>query len=292
MIGVYWTLLLPFFVFLLILETLKIKSNPNPAMLVKRLFLSVILLLSFDDVLGIISMLGEEVTGKINGVNNLPKVLTSLWENFSKNEVNFFKVKEALLFTMGILSYLVAYIGVFISHVVIHLCWSILYVFSPLMILMYLSDRTEHITLNLYKGLITVVSWKLVWSVLGVILLELAMKSSVSGWDDFFTTMTVNLCIGLSMLFVPFTTKSLLSNGLSSLATSLSAAPAYATMKGLKYASRQGLNRAKTEAISRFRKGRELVSNMNTRRNLSKNMSLKPKNVINVDFKNKRKDDD
>ena len=299
MIDIYWVLLLPFFVILLILEIFKTNGQPNPVSLLKRLFISTLLLITFTEVMGMISMLGDGITERINGINNLPKVLGNLWDNFNKNEVNFFKVKEALLFSIGILSYLIAYLGVFISHVIIHLCWSILYVCSPLMILMYLSEKTAFITSNLYKGLIKVVTWKIIWSLLGVILLELATRQNVSGWDDLFTTMLVNLCIGLSMLFVPFATKSLLSDGLSGLATSMSVAPAYAVMKTLKGVSKKGINRGKETVATNFTRGREKFSNqLNQTKEMRqpKNESLKkrdlPDNVIKVDFKNKRKDDE
>ena len=122
------------------------------------------------------------------------------------------------------------------------------------------------------------------WSLLGVILLELSTRSQGLGWDDFFTTMIVNLCIGVSMLFVPFATKSLLNDGLTGLATSMSAAPSYAAIKTLRSFSKETGVKMKSGAL----RG---LNNINQRVNQSRSKRI-PKNLIKVDFKNKRRIDD
>src|SRR5262249_45722207 len=115
-----------------------------------------------------------------------------------------------------------------------HFVWTILYVCSPLMILMYVSRHTAYVTMSLYKGLIQVVIWKVLWSILGVLLLKLAAQPDVSGMEDYLMAIVMNLCIGIWMLFIPLATKSLISDGMSSVASTLAMAPAIAAGAAVK----------------------------------------------------------
>jgi len=94
---------------------------------------------------------------------------------------------------------------------------------------MYISRTTSFVTSNLYKGLINVMVWKVLWSVLAIMLLKLATSPQVGGWDNFLTSILINLCIGVSMLFIPFATKSLINDGMSGAASALAAVPTAAT---------------------------------------------------------------
>ena len=66
---------------------------------------------------------------------------------------------------------------------------------------------------NLYRGLISVAVWKVMWTLLGSLLLKLALNPKVVGVEDYFLSMVVNLLIGLSMLLIPLFTKSLIADG-------------------------------------------------------------------------------
>jgi hypothetical protein len=170
------------------------------------------------------------------------------------------------------------------------------------MILMYISGRTAFVTSNLYKGLINVVTWKILWSILGVMLLKLATSPSVGDWDNFLTSILVNLCIGLSMLFIPFTTKSLINDGMSSAASALAAAPTLATGKVVtEFSKKQGRRLGKgamqgtTNGFNRM--GTGMKSGLTQARDhFSQKMSTKtnqlPKNVIKVDFNNRSNKND
>jgi uncharacterized membrane protein len=125
-------------------------------------------------------------------------------------------------------------LGFFISNALIHFVWTILFICSPLMILAYVARQTEHVTMSLYKGLVQVVLWKIMWSILGVLLLKLAMNPQVTGMEDYLMSIIVNLSIGLSMLFVPIATRSLINDGMESAASAIAAVPTMATGLAIK----------------------------------------------------------
>lgn len=226
MVQMYWILLVPFIVLLFALEVVK-DENPNLRDLFRRIVFSILLLLTFNWTLDAIAVVGDAITEKIDGLQKLSEVLENLGPNYSGKD-SWFNVRETILYVFSIASYLIAYLGFFVATALTHFVWTILYVASPLMILMYVSRHTAHVTMSLYKGLIQVVVWKILWSILGVLLLKLAMQPEITGMEDYIMSILVNLCIGFSMLFIPIASRSLISDGLNSVASSLAAVPAVA----------------------------------------------------------------
>lgn len=235
MVQMYWVLLIPLVVLLFALEVIK-DENPNLRDLLRRIVLSILMLLTFNWTLEAIAIVGDAVTEKIDGIQKLSDVLQNLGPNYSGKD-SWFNVRETILYVFSILAYLIAYLGFFVATALTHFVWTILYVASPLMILMYVSPHTANVTKSLYKGLIQVVIWKVLWSILGVLLLKLAVQPEVSGLEDYIMSIVVNLCIGFSMLFIPIASRSLISDGMSSVASSLAAVPAIAAGGAIKMAA-------------------------------------------------------
>lgn len=226
LVDIYWILLVPYLIFILCLEVVKGEGVPNGGTVLRRVFLSIILLLSFEECLNVLAFLSDGITEKINGVAKLKEILASLGKQFTETESSWLKFREFVFFAINILSYLIAYLGVFVADVIIHLVWSLLYVVSPLMILMFISEKTSFVTKNLYQGLIHVVVWKVLWSILGILFFNLQVALRTNGDPNFFIAVLLNLCIGFGMLYIPLLTRSLLSDGLTSIAAKFATVPA------------------------------------------------------------------
>lgn len=239
LVQVYWTLLVPFVVLLIILEFFK-KDPPNMVEILRRVVISVLLLYSFDYVVNVVAMVGDGITDRIDGIQKLWDVLKNLGPNYNNSSHQWFNLRETTIYFFNIAAYIIAYLGFFVATALIHFVWTVLYICSPLMILMYVSNATAYVTKSLYAGLIQVVTWKILYSILGVLLLKLAMNSNFNGMEDYLMSIIVNLCIGVSMLFIPFATKSLLNDGLQGAASALAAVPTMAAGVALKAAAMQG----------------------------------------------------
>lgn len=235
MVGIYWYALVPFVVLLLVIEILK-DENPNLKELLRRVLVSILLLYTFNWAIDAIATFGDSVTEKINGLEKLSEVLEKLGPNYSGHD-SWFNLRETTIYIFSLAAYLIAYVGFFVASALTQFVWTILYVCAPLMILAYVSPHTSHVTMSLYKGLIQVVLWKILWSILGVLLLKLAIQPEISGMEDYLMSIVVNLCIGVSMLFIPLATKSLLGDGMSQVANTLAMAPALATAGAVKLVS-------------------------------------------------------
>ncbi|MBF0298168.1 MAG: hypothetical protein HQK51_05575 [Oligoflexia bacterium] len=220
-VHLYWVLIVPYAIFTIILEYFNIDRSeyPNVLNVIKRVVLSIILLISFDECLHVVAELTEGLVEKIGGITNLKIVLDEISKKNEEITLNWIKLKEFIIFTLNLLSYMVAYLGIFVANALIHFIWSILYIVSPLMILMFVNERTSYITSNLYRGILSVAVWKVLWAILSVLLLKFITSNNLTSdtGDNFMTTILINFFIGVSMLFVPITAKSLINDGFDSL---------------------------------------------------------------------------
>lgn len=241
LLEIYWVLILPLVLLLIVVEFFRIpEKNIGAGNIIKRAAISMLLLASFDEVVNLIAIVSDGVTEKIEGATKLMNLMDTLKDKYTEYQGSVFDLRESIIFFFNLLAYIIAYLGVFVSNALIHFVFGILYCISPLMILMYCSERTSFICSNLYKGLLSVMSWKILWSILGVLLLKLATSSEVGNWENVFTSIIINLCIGVSMLLIPFFAKSLLSDGLVNAASGLAAAPALAGIGAAKaYATKK-----------------------------------------------------
>ena len=255
MVQVYWIMLPAIVAFLLAIEMLKGQGqSPNANEIVRRTIISILLLLSFGFVVNTISMLSDGITAKIGQSQDVWEMIRQMGPNSQGESDGLFDLKGHVVYFFSIGAYLIAYIGFFASIVLMNFVWAILYVCAPLMLLCYVSPVTSGIVGNLYRGLISVATWKILWTLLGSLLLKLAVTPKDAGIDDVFLSMVMNLLIGVSMLLIPLFTKSLIGDGLQSASAALATAPGLMATKALTLATKtigrkagiNGLNFANT----------------------------------------------
>ncbi len=231
MVSIYWMMILPLIVFLVILEMFKTQGKePDAGKILTRALASILMLISFKETINLIAFMGDGIADRIDGLAKMPEILQVFSDNFFREAPALYKMRELFIFLLNFLSYFLAYFGIFVTDALIHFCWSILYVCAPLMILCYIPENTASISKNLYKGLFTVISWKIMWSILGVMLLKLAVQPTTENSDNIITTSIINLCIALSILLVPLFTKSHIGDGISSFASGIATVPGMAAL--------------------------------------------------------------
>lgn len=270
LVTVYWILIIPLTSLLIILEYFKLPDqNPNIPAIIKRAFVSVILLISFNECLHIIAFVGDGIVDYIGGMNNIDLVLKSMWKVLKKTEVSWLYLKEMVIFILSLLSYIAAYCGAFIADALVHFCWAVLYIVSPLMILAYIPATTAGTCKNLYRSLCTVMCWKIFWAILGTMLLRLSTSAPIQDGNDYNTILVIvlNLFIGASMLFIPFATKSLINDGFAGYASGLAAVPAMATQKVLMNGVKRIIQQGRNATNRTFQSGAQFVKQKSRRPN-------------------------
>lgn len=255
MLSLYWILLPVVVILLLAIEILKPTGEQGGLNdLFNAVLISIVLLMSFDYVINNLGMLGDGIIGKLTKGQDVWQTLKGISppEDFDNSKSTWFSIKGHILYALGIISYLIAYLGFFAAEALTHFVWICLYIIGPLMILAYVPRSTRRVTRNLYSGLTKVILWKILWTILSMLLLKLSSSPPQTGLEDYLMSIVLNLCIGVSMLLIPISCRSLIDGSFEATASMVAAAPAYAASGAIK----TGMKKATS---STFNKGKELV---------------------------------
>jgi hypothetical protein len=145
-----------------------------------------------------------------------------------------------------------------------HFYWLLLVALGPFMILCALFDASTGVTLGLFKNMVQVCCWPIIWSVLSAFLKALPFGSAYSNPGNLVTVITLNLILAIALLFSPFLVSQFcegvslsmgdsLRRGVLRAASMMSPKTAIATVARVKSASaRVG------SAYSKFKAAREL----------------------------------
>jgi hypothetical protein len=128
-----------------------------------------------------------------------------------------------------------------------HFSWVFLSIIAPILLLFHLFS--SRLTLNLFRSMVEVASWKVVWSVLSAMLAALPFGSAYMADGNYLTVIVLNFVIALCMLGTPMVVHALVGSGLSGMTGALAPAVAGAMIA------------APVKAASAFRMGRDVLGN-------------------------------
>jgi hypothetical protein len=95
---------------------------------------------------------------------------------------------------------------------------------APLLLLFNLFEGTQQITKNLFKGMIEVACWKIVWAILGAMLAALSFGDAYQAEGSYLVLIVMNFVIAIAMLMTPSIVKSLVGGGMQSMSSAIGAA--------------------------------------------------------------------
>ncbi len=228
-VNIYYLMLPVFFSLALVVAWFRASGNtPDFMDVLKRAVISMILLVAFPDITHAISFIAQGITDKIDAVNSLDNFIQMVKEksqNYSNSPTSILlQFNDLLIATLSFLSYLVLYIARYLTVAIYHFFWIFFTISSPLMLLFNLFQGTSQITVNLFKGMIEVASWKIVWAILGAMLTALSLGDAYKADGNYLTLIVMNFVIAVAMLMTPMIVRSLVGAGFHSMSTSLGAA--------------------------------------------------------------------
>ena len=288
LVELYWVLLVIVTLLVVTFEFFKTgEGQPNPGQVIKRVALSIIMLWSFDETVNTIGALTDGVADRLGGTDNLKALFEEIKRSHQEKSPGLFQYRQMAMYYLSAICHMVALIGYFVTDVSIHFVYTILYVLSPLMILAYVPQATAHITANLYRGILQVSLWKILWCLMGNLLFRLADISDIGDSDNMIMRPILNIIIAVSMFRIPFFASSLLGDGLLGTAKSVSQNISLPISQGIKRSSLKSAKAVGKEIFSGFRGTREFTGRLAKRAGI-----LKEKNKNNdtkkTEIKNKK----
>lgn len=144
------------------------QGSPEFLDVLKRAVISTILLVAFPDISRAIIFIADGIAERIDQLNSLDAIIRMAQEktqnySFSPTSV-LLQFNDLLIATLSFLSYFVLYIARYLTIAMYHFFWIFFMISAPLLLLFNMFASTSQITKNLFKGMIEVACWKIVWA--------------------------------------------------------------------------------------------------------------------------------
>ncbi len=228
----------------------------------RRAVVATLLLVAFPDISRAIILVADGLAERIDQMNNIDAIIRMAQE---KSQGYSLSVKSILLqfddliiAGLSFISYLVLYVARYLTLAMYHFFWLFYMITAPLLLLFNMFPSTSQITKNLFKGMIEVASWKIVWAILGAMLASLSFGEMYRSQGSYVELMVMNIVIAIAMLATPMLVRSLVNGGLESMSSTIGpatvaamvAAPARAAT--MYSAGRTGISNGVNYVSSRF----------------------------------------
>lgn len=241
-------------------------GTPSFAQLIGRVFVAALLLHAFPEITNTVADLTDALASKVGNLSEIKLVVNSLGDRFADLSWSWTSVRQMAIVIVSYLTFFLVYISVYLASAGVLYVWVLLYVFSPLLIALYVHPATAGATKALFRALFEVSAWKITWAVLAALLWSTA-RMDISKADDLslLTLISYNLLLAISVLLTPIIVSALFTKGVTSMTSSMLGmaagaavmSPGALTMKtagkskvGLKYAGN-----AAVKGYSAFKSG-------------------------------------
>ncbi len=228
----------------------------------RRSFVATILLISFPEISTFIVNICDGVALKIDDMSGLDAFLKMVQEKSESysigKEVLLLQFNDLIVAILSFLSFLLVYIARYITIAMYYFYWVFLSILSPIMILLYVFPSTAHITKNLFKNLIEVASWKIVWAILSAMLTTLSLGNIYSTEGSYITLIVLNFVIAIAMIFTPLLVKSIIGEGATAATQAIGGAAVSAMVRlptrisGVTYGAKSAASNVKTYTVHKI----------------------------------------
>lgn len=204
-----WEMLLPLFlVSVAISYTHDLGLSGAILVRLKRLVWVALLLVCFPMIAELCQVLGVEIARSIDNMTGIDMVLDAASkraEAFSFDLQGLLNLGSDLLMgSLVLISFVLLVVARFFLLAFQHFYWLLLVALGPFLILGLLFEASSGITRGLFKNMLQVSAWPIIWSILSAFLKALPFASAYSTEGGLVTVITLNLIIAVALLFSPF----------------------------------------------------------------------------------------
>ena len=198
-------------------------GTPSFAPLIGRVFVAALLLHAYPDISNLVANIADGMAAKLGDLNQISLVQQRYGEVWEKMSWNWVSVKDTISMAITYVCFYLLYFSVYISDAFFLYTWTLLYVFSPILIAMFILPATAPATSALFRSLIEVACWKIVWAVLATLLWSAGLSAvNHQGADvPFLTVIGFDLILAGSVMLTPFVVHGLAGQGLTAVTRSV-----------------------------------------------------------------------
>jgi hypothetical protein len=211
----------------IVMEYFKIPMGDMPsfAQLVGRVFIAALLLHAYPDITNVIADVTDAVASRLGDLNQFKLVLDRMGDKLGELSWSWVSFKDTVILIISFLTFFLLYFSIHIADAFYLYAWTLLYVFSPLLIALFVLPVTSAATKALFRSLVEIACWKIVWSVIATLLWSAALSNinQQGAQISFLTAISFNIILAGSLLLTPFVVHALAGSGLAGMTRSLGA---------------------------------------------------------------------
>lgn len=174
----------------------------------KRLVVTMLLLVAFPTLTLFIRNIGQEIALSIDNLEGIEQFLNAASQKASDYGMGIKSLldfgNDLVISALVSASFVILYIARYLLVAFYHFYWMILIVTGPFLILGTLFESTSNLTKNLFKSLMLVASWPVVWAILSAYLKALPFQDAYNIEGGYTAIVVMNIIIAVALLFSPF----------------------------------------------------------------------------------------
>ena len=187
---------------------------PSVGPLVGRIFIAAILLHLYPEISSLLADLTDGIAKHLGDFNQFQLVLNRMGERLHEFSWSWISVKGSLLMAFSFLTFFLLYFTVHVAQAFLLYTWTLLYIFSPILIALYALPQTSIATTALFRSLIEAGLWKIVWAVLATLLWSTGV-SDIAQHANVLSAICFNIILAGSLVLTPFVVHSLAGMGVA-----------------------------------------------------------------------------
>lgn len=225
--GTFYVLISLLLVLGVVLEYFKMPLGEMPSFpqLVGRVLIAAILMHSYPTITNAIADIADAAASQLGDLNHYQLVLDRMGDKLGEFSWSWVSIKDSILLLISFLTFFLLYFSLHVAQAFYLYTWTLLYVFSPVLTAMFVLPATASATKALFRSLIEVASWKIVWSVIATLLWSSALSEMNKAGSDvsFLTAICFNIILAGSLLLTPFVVHALAGSGLAAMTRNVGA---------------------------------------------------------------------
>lgn len=222
--SVFYVMTLTVLSVALILEYFKFPLGGTPQFitLIGRVFIAAILFVATPEIMNMLAGFTDAITSELGAFTNYKLVLERMSDKVGSLSLSWVSIKDSILVIISFLTFFILYLVVYFADAMFMFVWMLLYIMSPVLIALYVLPVTAGATAKLYRSLIEVCVWKILFCVFSALLWSFAVSdiNKPEAEIDFLTAIILNLMLAYSVAMTPKITASFLGAGISEVASS------------------------------------------------------------------------
>lgn len=223
--SLFYTIVLVMLLLGVVMNFLKLPMGHVPEFLylAGRAILAALLLAALPEIMNQMANVTDDIASNVGQLNNMSLVVSRLGQKIGSLTWSWVSVKDSVLLLISYLTYFLVYASVYVADAMYLFTWTLLYIFSPVLIAAFTMPSTSGATMGLFQALFEVCLWKIAWSVLAALLWSFALSEiNDPQYDvDFLTAIILNVMLAFSVLLTPFIVRGFLKGSMSSAASTL-----------------------------------------------------------------------